>query len=207
MPLPCKISSGKVHHPMREALPSHIVALSKMQELVCTSSVCPSSMPFYISMPSGWGYHTVRLLYQMIFTLLRTDLRLGHSTSALECRQDGLPCATHLIFKQITQCIRFRMTWEGDPYEDHEKHDLLTSQSEFELNWQYSSHEVYGKCDSFPSLTKKVLPSCNSEKPHICLGEASGWGCWRLWSKIVSQKRPTPLRMLSEQGWRRLWIT
>ena len=38
---------------------------------------------------------------------------------------------------------------------DNEKHDLLTSLSEFELNWQYSSHEVHGKHDLFPSLAKK----------------------------------------------------
>ena len=33
MPLPCKIPSGKVHYPLRGALPSHVAALSKMQEL------------------------------------------------------------------------------------------------------------------------------------------------------------------------------
>ena len=68
----------------------------------------------------------------------------------------------------------------GDPCEDNEKDDLLTSLSEFELNWQNSGHEVHEKCDLFPSLAKKVLLSCNSEKPPICLGEASEWGCWRL---------------------------
>ena len=33
MPLPCKIPSGKVHHPLLEALLGHVAALSKMQEL------------------------------------------------------------------------------------------------------------------------------------------------------------------------------
>ena len=54
MPLPCKIPTGKVHHPLREALPGHIAALSKMQELVLHISISLHIiiMPLHIiSMP------------------------------------------------------------------------------------------------------------------------------------------------------------
>ena len=125
MLLPCKISSGKVHQPMREALPSHIVALSKMQELVCTSSVWPSvchcTSSVFPLIRSGQRHYTSKILFcQKKFTLLRTNFKtvtlligFRYSASALENYQEGVPCATHLIFKRVAQCIRFRMTWEG----------------------------------------------------------------------------------------------
>ena len=127
MPLPCKIPTGKVHQPLRGALPSHIAALSKMQELVCTSacpsacpSVCPSVCPCTSSVfpliRSGQRHYTSnRLFCQKKFTLLRINFKtvalligFKYSASALECSQEGFPCATHLIFKRVAQCISFR---------------------------------------------------------------------------------------------------
>ena len=119
MPLPCKIPSGKVHQPMREALLGHIAALSKMQELVCPSvcpSVCPCTSSVFPLIRSGQRHYTSnRLFCQKKFTLLRINFKtvalligFKYSASALECSQEGFPCATHLIFKRVAQCISFR---------------------------------------------------------------------------------------------------